>query len=738
MRSALSFADEEQIPWNVLTRLTKTQLVKIQTWSDVTGIKDLKLKEQLATFGINSYRDITPTTLIAIQRAVAFHETGLSFVFGNAESVIHSKGGSLTFGPETLEVQMPNQKPIQYDTSSGYPVEEPRPYMSGILAILSSNFQLNSGELKFTFDPKVIQKVFPATVAAFDPVNFTYVHATFLEVLREDSGFNRYVSEARSLSGLQFWDYTAAVLKSCSHASYIALHDTVCKRLLSLVEVKRNPQYGQQGEGAFRLGSRISRVTEDQKSDYVIKDTTVKQWPPSKMLPRDWADAVDDVEAQMGHRPFLLVGSIPTTHTWVVPADGKLDFTPKDAYVAYSTRRALHSSGSNGAAAVLASNGFSSIASNTSNRCVLLMTLAVNAIEQGCGKVDVRCDQNDLAYLEAGFPLVLPKHHTKVRYLLDYSHHAKVEVKLREFLISKPRDDAHYVAWIDTDVDSVPRGGDVATTLQHQWQSSVSSIPADCTVMLCVTSPDAFKDAKADAPQGPAATDVVEFNHYYRYHYVYQWRGPADFQGIYSSLPKMNRYTDVEQNQFVPLPIVPNWKQWLADVVSANARYATWFLAPRGFYSAASNLIRGIAKGTPMRFNDGLWEARVYAEPTYAGDFGPSEPQPPPKAPYVGRGKKVVHSGVAVGGYGLGNGRGKKNYQPVAHPKAQPVPPVVPPPPPPPPPPPNQKTQPQPQTSSGTNHGPNPNGTSVEAQGISLFDSLGTSFSTADPGAFMM
>jgi len=604
----------------------------------------------LELFNIFSEEDVAIATYNAVDRALAHHESGSTYTFGNAESIVHTKGGSITYKDGGLTVQLPNLEPRVYETASGYPVEAPRPYHAGLLALLASNFQINSGKLNFAFDTKAFTGVFPKNVAALNPVDFRFVHATLLEVISGDKTYRECIHENRSLTGLPFWEYMVKILSTCSPDNYIALHDTVCKKLLQTVEVFPNPRRGQQGQGALKLGKRYKRLNSKQELEHIVPDTTVREWPHASKLSREWADAVHRVQLALGHRPLVLVGSIPTSHNWVqAPETG---FTAKEAYQSFTMRRALHSSGSNGSAAVLLSNGFSSVSSNTANRCVMLLFLTVNALRCGVKKVDIRCDMNDVAYLERALPLVMKEHHKSVRYILDYSSHSKLEAALRDYVLAHPREDAHYVAWLDVEVIAPAKGSDVTAALARQWTEAVALLPVNRTIMMPITSEQAF--------QGQM---VNEKNEIVLDPQIFSFRGPADFQAIYSTLPRIEKMLDIEGKTFVELKVIPNWATFLKDVIHANARNATWFLAPRPFFSSLSNLIRGIAKGTSMRMSDNIWEAQVYVDPDII--VGPYDDEPETgHVPRVDAKKKWQDDKPAQGGRGRG-------YHHNQHPKQQ-------------------------------------------------------------------
>jgi len=618
MQSALTFSDVSQIPFDSLVRFSKAELKSISTWSDVTNL-NAKIRERLVPFKITHFSQISSATSVAIDRAIAHHASGQAFYFGNAETVLHPKGASITYAKESLTVAIPNLPPVVYDTTSGYPVKAPRPYLTGILALVSSTFHILSGELRYAFEPKLFVKCFPPNLAAFDPIDLKFVKTSLIEIMKGDSQYKVLVSEGKSLKGTQFWDYMSHLLNECPRDSYIAFHDTVCKRFLQTIVVEQNTK---KTGGAFVLGARKVRKSQDekdlQKMVNIIPDTCVKIWPSPDVLPPDWAQSVRDVEKAFGHRPFALVGSIPTDHSWVAPTGPDGIHVEKDAYESYSTRRGLSAGASNGSGAVLSCNGFSSVASSTSNRCVMLMNLILNALSSGRDLVDVKCNQNDLAYLEAGLPLVCKDHHKHVRYLIDYSKQHSVEVKLREFTITKPREGAHFVAWIDDEVVNVPKGTEVVTALNKQWDDLVSIFPSDSSIMLPIVSSRAF-DVSEDDLKG-------------NYRRVYKFRGPADFQGIYSSLPQMFKVLDVDKNVREEMLRVREWADWLREVTVTNSKYATWFLTPRPFFSPMSNLIRAIAKGSSMKYSDGQWEAKFYPDPVFTDhsyDAGPA------RAPYA-------------------------------------------------------------------------------------------------------
>lgn len=661
MNASLSYADGSQIPFESLIQLTKQQLGKLRVWSGASSITDVAVLKFLADFGIRIPRDLTVVTRNMVSRAIKYHEDGNKFVWGNAESIIHSKGGSLTYAKDSVTVELPNEVPVQYVTTSGYPVVNPRPYLSGVLAICASNFQINKGVLCFAFDFKAMAKVFPRTLAAFDPLGFEFVHAVLLSILEPDQGYKTCVAQGRGMSGLAFWDYVASVLQACPFVDYIALHDTICKRLLYTVEVRTNPNRNHDGSNAYVLGARIKRADTKGVQQNIITEHTVKFWPRTGSTP-EWTEALREAERVFGHRPFVLCGSIPQGHAWLKLAPDVASFTEKDVYASYATRRALHASGTNGAMAVLQSNGFSSIASKVSNRCVLLITLLMNALET-CEQVDVRCEMADLAYLEAGIPLVIHKHHERVRYLMDYSMAVKVPVTLRPFVITNPRPEAHYIAWLDADIDSVPKGTEVSVHFDLQYRTRMEHVPENSSVMVPITSPIPF----ARNPDQSKAKYTRQ---------VSLWRGPGDFQAIVSSLPLIKRYAAKEGAEDRTMPQVGSWKEFLGIVVSVNASYATWFLAPQSFYTCASNLIRTIAKSTSLRMNDGLWTAVAYEERDWVADFLPdvivsSNVQPIVPQTTKPKGPPPPPSPPLQGGRGRG---GKQKNHPKNKEKAEPVP----------------------------------------------------------------
>jgi len=277
--------------------------------------------------------------------------------------------------------------------------------------------------------------------------------------------------------------------------------------------------------------------------------------------------------------------------------------------------------------------------------------------------VGVRCEMADLAYLEAGIPLVVEKHHDRVRYLMDYSMAVKVPVTIRPFVITTPRPEAHYIAWLDADIDSVPKGTEVSVHFDLQYRTRMEHVPENSTVMVPITSPIPF------APNPDQLTAKYTRQ-------VSLWRGPGDFQAIVSTLPLIKRYAtgDGPDSKDRIMPQVGSWKEFLAIVVSVNASYATWFLAPQSFYTCASNLIRTIAKSTSLRLNDGLWTAVVYEEREWVADFLPdviasSNVQPIVPQPFKPIGPPPPLSQPIQGGKGRGGKPKKKNKD-----KAQPIP----------------------------------------------------------------
>jgi len=75
----------------------------------------------------------------------------------------------------------------------------------------------------------------------------------------------------------------------------------------------------------------------------------------------------------------------------------------------------------------------------------------------------------------------------------------------------------------------------------------------------------------------------------------------------------MSRFN--EELTALPMTKVARYGEWLQMVVSANAKYVTWFLSPRPMFSPSSNLIRSVAKGVAMNFRDGEWDPVLYVPP---------------------------------------------------------------------------------------------------------------------------
>jgi len=591
MDVSLSFGQPSQIPLNVLQKKTKRELTALMGYSDACPVS-AALMLFLKQYQITKSSDVTTVTRDTIDKALSYHGAGLNFYWTNAETVVHAKGGSLKHLPKTVELEMPNVKPQVFSTESGYPVENPRPFFAGLLAFIGSTCCIRDGKIRYVFQQGAFQEVFPETKAAFDTKGMKFLAATLEAIFKKDHTYQKYALEATSVGGARFWHYLAEILNTCEPGDYIALHNVLCTRVLFLADIIPNDPSKVAAKGAFTVGARKSRMIEGVNVR-IITNKTVAQWPRNENLPSEWHKPVKIAEQKYGHRPFLLVGSIPNDHAWFVPKKTS-GFGELEAIAAYTKRRDIGSGGSNGPGVVLQCNGFSSLASYTSNRCVMLMTMARNAQLCGRAKIDVVCTRSEMAYLERGLPLIMGEYvHQVVRYVLSSKDYNQVSMDLRPLCLIVPREDGHLIAWHDVDVDSIARGQDVGTTFGLQWEKISTLYPGDSTVMLPILSRKAFD---TDSPRN-----------------VFVFRSPADFQGIYTTLGEFSRFGEGQSTQ--PLVKVTRYSEWLQMVVAANSSYVTWFLSPRPMYSPSSNLIRSVAKGIAMNFRDGEWEPVLYVPP---------------------------------------------------------------------------------------------------------------------------
>jgi len=253
-------------------------------------------------------------------------------------------------------------------------------------------------------------------------------------------------------------------------------------------------------------------------------------------------------------------------------------------------------------------DGFSSGASTTANRCVLLLTMVLNVIHhdkdtKSTTLIDIRASVNDVAYLERSLPLVCPRHNKRVKYLVDRYVFENMSVQLKEMCVLYPRADAHLIAWHDVDVASIPKNGSVTVVMNDQWQQMISCFPAkQFSLMIPILSRRAFTKTPGTS--------------------IFKFRNPADFQGIISTYSEFFLMGELD----APVPVVKyldkvsRFSEWLQMVVQANSAYTTWFLAPRAIHSPLSNLIRGIAKGAPMVYREGSWEPVLYNDVKWSGD----------------------------------------------------------------------------------------------------------------------
>jgi len=591
MDVSLSFGQPSQIPLNVLQKKTKRELVALIGYCDACPL-NADLMAFLSPYGIKTSSDMTTVTRDTIDKALSFHAAGLNFYWSNAETVVHAKGGSLTHKPSSVVLEMPNLKPQTFSTESGYPVENPRPYLAGILAFISSTCCIRDGKLKYVYQQGAFAEIFPDNKAAFDVKGMKFLAATVESVFKKDHTYQKWAAEATSIGGARFWHYLAEILNMCDHLDYIAIHNVMCTRVLYMIDIIANPPAKAATKGAFTLGARMTR-NKDGVEERIITNKTVAQWPAESKLPAEWHKAVRLATKIYGHPPFLLVGSIPDGHAWFVPKKDS-GYGEIEAISAYTKRRDIGSGGSNGPGVILQCNGFSSVASYTSNRCVMLMVMARNAMLAGRELIDVVCTRSEMAYLERGLPLILgEKFHNFIRYVLEKKDFNQVGIELRALCSIVPRENAHVVAWHDVDVDSVVRGQDVHTTFDTQWKRISTLYPRDSTVMLPILSRSAFSSESGRN--------------------VFIFRSPADFQAIYSTLGEFSLFTEDLKPQ--PLKRVTSYSAWLQMVVGANSKYVTWFLCPKPMYSPMSNLIRSVAKGVAMNFRDGEAEPVMYVPP---------------------------------------------------------------------------------------------------------------------------
>jgi len=470
MDVSLSFGQPSQIPLNVLQKKTKRELTALMGYSDASPLS-AALMLFLKPYNIHRSTDMTTVTRDTIDKALTYHGAGLNFYWTNAETVVHAKGGSLKHLPNSVILEMPNLKPQVFSTESGYPVENPRPFLAGILAFIGSTCCIRDGKIKYVFQQGAFLDVFPENKASFDPKGMKFLAAVVEAVFKKDHTYQKYAAEATSLGGARFWHYLAEILNTCDPADYIALHNVLCTRVLLLADIQPNDPSKVAAKGAFTIGARKTRVIEGEEVR-IITNKTVAQWPHGDRLPVEWHKPVKLAEQKYGHRPFLLIGSIPDEHAWFV-SKKETGFGELEAIAAYTKRRDIGSGGSNGPGVVLQCNGFSSLASYTSNRCVMLMTLARNAQTCGRTKIDIVCSRSEMAYLERGLPLIMGENvHAVVRYILEKKDYNQISVDLRPICLVVPREDAHVVAWHDVDVDSIARGQDVGTTFGLQWEKN--------------------------------------------------------------------------------------------------------------------------------------------------------------------------------------------------------------------------------------------------------------------------
>jgi len=590
--ASAAFIQKSQIPQSVLDAKTRKELGALLAWSAAVSLPP-PLVEFVNQYKIKQPRDITAVTLMAIQQAYDRRKEGNAYYFRNSETVIHPLGGGHVYSDKGVTVNIPNQKPVTYVSESGYPIKDPRPYSGGVIALVCSTLYISNGRLEFVFGKKEWLKVFPVTHAAFDPKGLPYVMHVMDNILQYNEDFKKMRAEGTGLKGPQLWEFLGNVINTCKPTDYIDLHDTIVKYFLQAIEFTTRRRR-RRDQKAILLGDFIKRTGADGVEKRIIDDKTVATWPDA--LPTVWAEAVAKFEKAFGHRPFLLVGSIPLHHKWV-SSEGP-SYNESEAYEAYTTRRSIGSGGSNGPGVALECDGFSSGASTTSNRCVLLLQMVMNVLHHDKDKefitpIDIRATINDVAYLERSLPLVLRDHHKHVKYLVDRYVMEKLSPQLKEVCVMNMRPDAHLIAWHDVDVDSVPKNGLVKTTLDTQWKLIISCFPAKSfTLMLPIISKSAFR---------------LGAN-------IFMFRKPADFQGIISSYPEFILTSDFSEEKAVTknLDRIASWNAWLDLVAQANSEYTTFFLSPQCFYSPISNFIKSIAKGNPMKYTDGNWAPVMY------------------------------------------------------------------------------------------------------------------------------
>lgn len=601
--ASLAFAQDSQIPQPVLDNKTRKDLSALLAWSSAVSLPPA-LVDFVKQYKIYRPSDLTPVTLMAIQAAHDKRKEGNKFYFRNSETVVHPLGGGHHFDEKGVTVTIPNQKPTTYVSESGFPIKDPRPYSGGVIALVCSTLCISNGRLEYVFQRKDWIKVFPITHAAFNPKGLPFVMHVLERILRDNDEYRKMKSEGTGLKGPQLWDFLGNVINTCRPEDYIDLHDTIVKYFLQAIEFTMRRGKQARTIGAVQLGKYITRLDKDQQDQRIVTDKTVGTWPEE--LPDEWARPVEKFQRVFGHRPFLLIGSIPQTHRWIAPEDGT--YNESEAHEAYTTRRSIGSGGSNGPGVALECDGFSSGASTTSNRCVLLLTMVLNVIHhdkdaKSVTLIDIRASVNDVAYLERSLPLVCPRHNKRVKYLVDRYVFEGMSVQLKEMCVLHPRPDAHLIAWHDVDVASVPKNGSVTVTMNDQWKQMISCFPAkQYSIMLPILSRRAFT-------QTPGAS-------------IFRFRKPADFQGIFSTYKEFFLMGELD----APVPVVKylekvtKFSEWLQMVVQANSAYTTWFLAPRAIHSPLSNLIRGIAKGAPMVFREGSWEPVLYNDVKWSGD----------------------------------------------------------------------------------------------------------------------
>jgi len=404
--ASAAFIQKSQIPQSVLDAKTRKELGALLAWSAAVSLPP-PLVEFVNQYKIKQPRDITAVTLMAIQQAYDRRKEGNAYYFRNSETVIHPLGGGHVYSDKGVTVNIPNQKPVTYVSESGYPIKDPRPYSGGVIALVCSTLYISNGRLEFVFGKKEWLKVFPVTHAAFDPKGLPYVMHVMDNILQYNEDFKKMRAEGTGLKGPQLWEFLGNVINTCKPTDYIDLHDTIVKYFLQAIEFTTRRRR-RRDQKAILLGDFIKRTGADGVEKRIIDDKTVATWPDA--LPTVWAEAVAKFEKAFGHRPFLLVGSIPLHHKWV-SSEGP-SYNESEAYEAYTTRRSIGSGGSNGPGVALECDGFSSGASTTSNRCVLLLQMVMNVLHHDKDKefitpIDIRATINDVAYLERSLPLVL-------------------------------------------------------------------------------------------------------------------------------------------------------------------------------------------------------------------------------------------------------------------------------------------------------------------------------------------